>query len=57
MNKTMMKLGNMTPITADSPEGKEIAELLDGMGMDRTDDNIMLATMAYMLGSANAQGK
>ena len=56
MNKTMKKLEKMYPITADSPEGKEIKELFDGMGMDMTDNNVMLAVYAYMLGQASKKG-
>ncbi len=56
-NKTMKRLGNMYPINADTPEGKEITELLDGMGMPMTNDNVMLAMFGYMLGRSRGNSK
>ena len=56
-NKTMRRLDRMYPINADTPEGKEIRELLDGMGMPMTNDNVMLAMFGYMLGMSRGKRK
>ena len=56
-NKTMRKLDRMYPINADTPEGKEIRELLDGMEMPMTNDNLMLAMFGYMLGMSRKNRK
>ena len=56
-NKTMKKLGKLTLITRHAPEGDELAELLEGMGLPETNDNVMIATFAYMLGQANIREK
>ncbi len=47
-NETMRKLADLPPITANSKEGKEIRELMDGLGLD--DEYMMLAVYAYTLG-------
>ena len=56
-NKTMKKVGKLTLITRNTPEGDELAELLEGMGLPETNDNVMIATFAYMLGQANIREK
>lgn len=56
-NKTMRRLDRMYPINADTPEGKEIRELLDGMEMPMTNDNITLAMFGYMLGMSRKNRK
>ena len=48
-NETMKKLGHLIAISADTPEGEEVQELMQGMGA--WDSNTYtLASFAYSLG-------
>lgn len=49
-NKTMEKLENLSPIVGGSPEQIEICDLIQGLGLDRTDKNESLGMYAYILG-------
>ena len=46
----MKRLAKCYPIYKGSPEGNELEELFEGLGMDVTDDNFMVAMFAYILG-------
>lgn len=51
-NKTMKRLAKASPsiITPDSQGGKEIIELLEGMGIDKTCFYYEVILYAYLLG-------
>lgn len=49
-NKTMKKLGTLCPIVGGSPEQREILDLIEGMGLDKTENNKALGMYAYALG-------
>ncbi len=56
INPTMKKLGKLCPVCADTPEGNEIKELIDGMiKNDMKLDAYMLADYAYTLGIARGK--
>lgn len=56
-NKTMKRLAKCHPIYKGSPEGNELEELFEGMGLELDSDNIMLAMFAYMLGRSRKNRK
>ena len=49
-NETMRRLANSDCIWADTPEGQEIIELVNGMGIDKSSNHYLLASYAYTLG-------
>ncbi len=57
INPTMKKLGYLYPVTADTPEGQEVVDLVNGMlAADNGKINIFeLADYAYILGVAKGK--
>lgn len=49
-NDTMRLLANQPGVTGTSKEGKAVKELLEGMGLPLTNDNIMLACYSLSIG-------
>jgi hypothetical protein len=49
-NETMKYLSKQNLPTPDSKVADEINELLEGLGLEKTNDNIMLGLNAYLLG-------
>lgn len=56
-NETMKRIGKSHPIYKGSPEGNELEELFDGLGIEMTNDNLMLAMFAYTLGRSRKNRK
>lgn len=56
-NKTMKRLAKCHPICKGSPEGNELEELIEGLGIELNEDNLMLAMFAYMLGRSRKNRK
>lgn len=56
-NPTMRKLGYLCPVTADTPEGQEVVELVNGMLASDNGkiDVFELAVYAYVLGVAKGK--
>lgn len=52
-NDTMKKVGELPSIGSDTREGKEIVELITGLGLPADNDHIMFAMYAYGLGKAS----
>lgn len=57
INPTMKKLGYLYPVTADTPEGQEVVELVNGMlaADNGKIDIFVLADYAYTLGMAKGK--
>lgn len=49
-NETMKYLSKQNLPKPDSSAADEINELLEGLGLEKTNDNIMLGLNAYLLG-------
>lgn len=54
-NATMRKLGNLYPVVANTYEGKEISELLEGTIAQGVCDPMIIADYAYTLGIARGK--
>ena len=52
-NETMKRLGKCKPICKGSPEGNEIEELFEGLGLELKGDTLTVALFAYMLGRSS----
>lgn len=49
-NETMKRIGRCRVIYKGSPEGKELLELFEGLGLEPVGDIFYIAMLAYMLG-------
>lgn len=49
-NNTMKKIAKTPCISADSIEGRAIADILEGLGLPLTNDNIMIGSFAISYG-------
>lgn len=56
-NETMKRIKKCHPIYKGTPEGNELEELFDGLGIEMTNDNFMLAMFAYTLGRSRKNRK
>ena len=56
-NKTMKRIAKSRIICKGSPEGKELEELFEGLGVEIDNDNLMIAMFAYMLGRSRKNRK
>lgn len=56
INPTFKKLSKLSPVNADSLEGQEIKELVEGMLLNKKEINaFVLADYAYTLGMARGK--
>ena len=56
-NETMKRIGRSHPVYRDSPEGKEVEELLTSLELPLTNENVTLACFAYVLGRSRKNRK
>lgn len=49
-NKTMKMIGYSKLTDADSPDGKAVTNILDGLGLPVTSENVLLATYSMAMG-------
>lgn len=56
-NETMKRIKKCHPIYKGTPEGNELEELFEGLGLELNNDSLMLAMFAYMLGRSKKNRK
>ena len=49
-NETMRMIGYSNAIDADSPEGRAVKDILDGLSMPLTNDNVMMVSYGLTMG-------
>lgn len=49
-NKTMKMIGYSKLTDVDSPDGKAVLEIISGMGLKPTSENVLLATYSMAMG-------
>ena len=54
-NETMKKLGELPPLVGGGPEYNEVLDVLEGMKLPKTENNIDMITYGYMLGLARGR--